>query len=77
MSEFSPHGVNNIIAFTGMLLWEVSKNHHLNDYQICEYHNIERKIGKMTKCEPFDIPIFTNRNTFLKHVYTSQACYDH
>ena len=27
-----------------MLLWEVSKNHDLNDYQLCEYHNIKSGI---------------------------------
>ena len=28
-------------AFTGMLLWDISPNHELNDYQICEFHNIK------------------------------------
>ena len=28
-------------AFCGMFLWELKQNHHLNDYQICKYHNIK------------------------------------
>ena len=38
-----PNGIVNP-AFTGMMLWEVSCNHDLNDYQICEYHNIKSGI---------------------------------
>ena len=38
-----PCGIVNP-AFTGMLLWDISPNHELNDYQICEFHNIKSGI---------------------------------
>ena len=38
-----PCGIVNP-AFAGMLLWEILYNHDLNDYEICEYHNIKSGI---------------------------------
>ena len=35
-----PVGICNP-AFTGMFLWELDSNHHLNDYKISEYHSIK------------------------------------
>ena len=38
-----PNGIVNP-AFTGIMLWKICYNHDLNDYQICEYHNIKSGI---------------------------------
>jgi len=38
-----PHGIFNP-SFTGMILWEIKRNHILNDYKVCPYHLIKSGI---------------------------------
>ena len=38
-----PAGIFNP-AFCGMMLWEIAPNHILNDYKICQFHQIKSGI---------------------------------
>ena len=60
-----PCGIVNP-AFTGMLLWPISNNHELNDYQICEYHNIKSGV-LLYGTEVYVFTQITN-NDILSHV---------
>ena len=60
-----PNGIVNP-AFTGMMLWEICHNHDLNDYQICEYHNIKSGLI-LYGTEAYVFTQITN-NDILSHV---------
>ena len=61
-----PAGVFNP-AFCGMMLWELSPNHILNDYKICQFHQIKCGII-MYGCNAYIFTPITNNDiqSFLK-----------